>query len=329
MKKKRGRQAGASRPAASQRPAGRRRELSKREYAQAQNAKRHRKQRKRRQRLVVVLLLLFVLASAAVITSAVFFKITTVEVTGDPGRYSADQIIGTSGIVGGDNMFSFNASSIEAAIETAFPYIENVRIRRKLPSAVKISVQQAQPSLAVMESGGKYTLLSSGGKVLETGVSKPDGVMEVAGITLENVSAGQKVDKSQVVDFDTLTQVTEALSQWKITGVQKIDLTDKFNITIRYNERVSIAIGSVSQISYKLQFAKYVLDSGLKENETAVIDASTPGKAVVKPIDSISPVPPVSSSQAGEPQQESSSILSEKPEDSSQAASPPETESAE
>ncbi len=312
MNKKRGRQARASRPAAQQRPAGRRRKLSKREYAQAQNAKRHRKQRKRRQRLVVVLLLLFVLASAAVITSAVFFKITTVEVTGDTGKYSADQLIGTSGIVSGDNMFSFKTQTIEHAIETAFPYINNVKVKRKLPCVVEISVEQAQPSLAFMESTGKYTLLSADGKILETGAAKPDGVMEVSGIKLENISAGQKVDKESVTDFETLDQITEALNHWKITGVQAIDLTDKFNITIRYNERVSIYVGSVSQISYKLQFVKYVLDNGLRENEVVIIDASTPGKAVVKPVSKSSSTQAVSSADTSSVQpQDTSSGASE------------------
>ncbi len=285
MKKKRGRQTRPPQPKKTQHPPGHRRELSKREYIQAENAKRHRKQRKRRQRLVVVLLLLFVLASAAVITSAVFFKIAAVQVTGDTGRYSSEQLIGTSGIVSGDNMFSFKAGTVENAIESAFPYIENVKVKRRLPSVVEISVQQAQPAKAYQDANGSYTLISASGKVLETGASKPEGVMEITGFPLQGVSAGQYLDAAAFPDLDTLSQITDALSQWGMEGAQAIDLSDKFNIKIKYNEKVTIALGSVSQISYKLQFAKYVLDNGLKENETVVIDASTAGQAVVKPVD--------------------------------------------
>ncbi len=219
------------------------------------------------------------------VTSAVFFKIAAVQVTGDTGRYSSEQLIGTSGIVSGDNMFSFKAGTVENAIESAFPYIENVKVKRRLPSVVEISVQQAQPAKAYQDANGSYTLISASGKVLETGASKPEGVMEITGFPLRDVSAGQYLDAAAFPDLDTLSQITDALSQWGMEGAQAIDLSDKFNIKIKYNEKVTIALGSVSQISYKLQFAKYVLDNGLKENETVVIDASTAGQAVVKPVD--------------------------------------------
>ena len=302
MKKKRGRQTRPPQPKKTQYPPGHRRELSKREYIQAENAKRHRKQRKRRQRLVVVLLLLFVLASAAVITSAVFFKIAAVQVTGDTGRYSSEQLIGTSGIVSGDNMFSFKAGTVENAIESAFPYIENVKVKRKLPSVVEISVQQAQPAKAYQDTNGSYTLASASGKVLETSAPKPEGVMEIVGFPLQGVSAGQYLDAAAFPDLDTLSQITDALAQWGMEGTQAIDLSDKFNIKIKYNEKVTIALGSVSQISYKLQFAKYVLDNGLKENETVVIDASTAGQAVVKPVDPAAASQSTSSKQAESPE---------------------------
>ena len=285
MKKKQKQPAKTSRPVRNRRPSGQRRELSKREYIQAENAKRHRRQRKRRQRFVVVLLLLFVLASAAVITSAAFFKITTVQVVGDPGTYSTDQIIGTSGIVSGDNMFSFKAGTVENSIEAAFPKIENVTVKRKLPSVVEISVEQAQPSRAFQDANGTYTVISARNKIIETGATKPEGAMEIRGIDLQNISAGQYLDSSLFPDLDTLTQITDALTQWGIEGIQAIDLSDKFNVKIQYNEKVTISIGSISQISYKIQFAKYVIDNGLKENETVLIDASTPGQAVVKPVD--------------------------------------------
>ena len=303
MKKKRGRRARAPQPTAKQHSPGHRRELSKREYIQAENAKRHRRQRKRRQRLVVLLLLLFVLASAVVITSAVFFKITSVQVAGDTGRYSADQVIGTSGVVSGDNMFSFKAGEVEHAIESAFPYIEHVKVKRKLPSVVEISVEQAQPSRAFLDSNGTYTLVSESGKVLETGAGKPEGALEILGISFQDISAGQYLDTSVLPDLNTLSQITDALAEWGIEGSRAIDLTDKFNIKIQYNERVSISIGSISQISYKIKFAKYILDNGLKENETVVIDASTPGQAVVKPVDTSS----ISSQAASQPEANSSS----------------------
>ncbi len=301
MKKKRGRQARPPQQKKSQHPPGRRRELSKREYIQAENAKRHRKQRKRRQRLVLVLLLLFVLASAAVITSAVFFKIAAVHVTGDTGRYSSDQLISASGIVNGNNMFSFKSGAIENTIESAFPYLENVKVRRKLPSVVEISVQPAQPARAYRGEDNRYTLVSASGKVLETGAAKPENVLEIAGLPLQNVSAGQYLDSAAFPDLDTLSQIVDALAQWGIEGTQNIDISDKFNIRIKYNEKVSIIIGSVSQIPYKLQFVKYVLDNGLKENETVVIDASTAGQAVVKPVDSAASSSNASSQQTEDP----------------------------
>ena len=71
------------------------------------------------------------------------FKIDTIQVVGE-SRYDPQEIISLSGVEKGENLITIDTAEGEAAIMSRMPYLETVRIKRKIPSTVNIEVTEAQ-----------------------------------------------------------------------------------------------------------------------------------------------------------------------------------------
>ncbi|MGD9560404.1 MAG: cell division protein FtsQ/DivIB, partial [Oscillospiraceae bacterium] len=110
------------------------------------------------------------------------FKISGFELQGEaPYPYSVEEVAGVFGLEPGDNMFGFSASGAEKRIETALPYIEEVSVRRKLPSTIVFRVVQAREAYCLPADGG-FAVLSDKMKVLRTSEAAVDGLMVINGL---------------------------------------------------------------------------------------------------------------------------------------------------
>ncbi|MDE6591073.1 MAG: FtsQ-type POTRA domain-containing protein, partial [Oscillospiraceae bacterium] len=92
--------------------------------------RRHSRPRRRRGRFsgLYKALSVLIVAAAVVLACVVFFRVNSVEVTGNV-RYTTEEIIEASGITTGDNLVALSRSRVSAAICTQLPYVENVSIR--------------------------------------------------------------------------------------------------------------------------------------------------------------------------------------------------------
>ena len=98
------------------------------------------------------LLSMLVICGAIVAALTLFFRVDTIEVTGME-RYTAQEIINASGVETGDNLFLLNKYSVDQDIKAALPYIEELRINRRLPDTLVIQVQECGTPLAVVQDG--------------------------------------------------------------------------------------------------------------------------------------------------------------------------------
>ena len=113
--------------------------------------------------LMVTLLLVFLSAVGV----AVFLNVRQVKVTGD-NPYSEAQIRNICNIKKGGNILFINTQELEKKVEQTLPYIADCSIIRRLPSTVVIKVSQAEV-LGVTETVmGKWSVISTDGKILET-----------------------------------------------------------------------------------------------------------------------------------------------------------------
>ena len=178
--------------------------------------RRHTRSRRRRGRFSGLYKALSVLlaASAVVLACVVFFRVNSVEVSGNV-RYTADEIIEASGIETGDNLVALSRSRVSAAICTKLPYVENVSVKKVLPDGVVLRVSERVAAASVESAEGRW-LISAQGKLLE----KDNGAAQtvtINGLTAVGPYPGGMIQVAEE-DEATLSYVTQLLTQMESHG---------------------------------------------------------------------------------------------------------------
>lgn len=215
------------------------RDERRREYAMA-------KRRKNRIKRIFTGLLFFLFLAAVSVTLCftVFFKVATITVVGET-QYTAEEIIKSSGLTEGQNLFGFSAESVSSSISQALPYIGEATIKRSIPDTVTITVESAEPSCAMRTDTG-YILLDKDSKVLEKtdSVDKSIPVIELSGV--EKAEVGLPIVLKDEKVMNSLTIVIEAAQKAGI-AVTYYDLSDSSNIKIICeNGETTLKLGEVS-----------------------------------------------------------------------------------
>jgi cell division protein FtsQ len=83
--------------------------------------------------------------------ATVFFQVETVAVSGN-SRYTEEEIVQVTGIKIGDNLYRLNKNQIALQLLQELPYVENVTIRRSLPSTIVITVTEWDAVARVVSS---------------------------------------------------------------------------------------------------------------------------------------------------------------------------------
>ena len=113
------------------------------DYEEPQNRKLNKQKHKKKKSKKLILTIFSIIILIAVITifslTAPIFNITDIQVEGNE-KIATDTIISLSGLKKGENIFKFNNSIIGNIKENN--YIESVKISRKLPGTIKITVQE-------------------------------------------------------------------------------------------------------------------------------------------------------------------------------------------
>ena len=248
--------------------------------------RRHTRPKRRRGRfsgLYKVLSVLLVAAAVAV-ACVVFFRVNTVEVSGNV-RYTAEEIIEASGIWTGDNLIALSRSRVSASICTKLPYVENVSVKKVLPDRVVLRVSERVAAASVESSEGRW-LISAQGKLLE----QDDGTtrsVAVRGLTAIVPYPGGML---QVTDEEetTLSYVTQLLTQLESHGwleqCTALDCTAAASMTLDYGiYQVKLPRGG--DYNYCLSLTESALASGsIPEGVGGLLDLTVvEGKVYFRP----------------------------------------------
>ena len=225
--------------------------------------RRHTRPKRRRGRfrgLYKVLSVLLVAAAVAV-ACVVFFRVNAVEVSGNV-RYTAEEIIGASGVETGDNLIALSRSRVSAAICTRLPYVENVSIKKVLPDRLVLRVSERIAAASVESSEGRW-LISAQGKLLEQDTGSARAVT-VSGLTAIVPYPGGMLQVSGDEEA-TLSYVTQLLEQLEGHGwleqCTALDCTAATSMTLNYGiYQVKLPRGG--DYSYYLSLTESALASG-------------------------------------------------------------------
>lgn len=127
----------------------------------------HKKRRRGRRSYGFLYKLLSVLIICAAIIAAMtlFFRVDNISVSGQK-RYTAEEIQEAAGVEPGSNMYLLNKYDVVRNITRKLPYIEDIRVNRKLPDTLLIEVRESGRPFALVQEGSAW-LISSGGKIVD------------------------------------------------------------------------------------------------------------------------------------------------------------------
>ena len=239
------------------------------------------KKRKERRRVILrivyIVILLVLLAVGAYFLATRYFVIREIKVS--PSEYYTEQeIIETSDLEIGKSIFTCNTSSIEENICLYHPYISKAEVKRKYPTTIEIIVEEQDGAMYVPLLNDGYAL-NPEMKVLGR-IKDSDNKIEVRTNGVKRCMVGEQVTFRH--DRDRLL-AEELYSALNASGLSDktvyIDVSDRFDITLNYDNRFDVYIGDEDGIAHKIKIlekvvADFPLDSGkitVNNNDRAVI----------------------------------------------------------
>ena len=246
-------------------------------------ARRHgRGRRGRRFGVLYKLLTLVVVCAAAVLALTLFFKVESVEVTGN-SRYSAQEIQDACGVSLGDNLYLLSKPDMVQRLHQRLPYIDEVRITRSLPNTLCVQVTEFSTVYAV-EQEGTVWLLTSGGKIVETAAERGDTPL-IDGCELLAPSLGGDVSFALELQNrqESLFALLTALESAELTGdVRAIHLGDPTVLSMDYTESFTVEMPYGADYPRLLRYLTLVIEE-LETNLTGVIDLTRDGEPHFRP----------------------------------------------
>lgn len=249
------------------------------EEAQSPAGEKARKSRRARGRALVIFYIsafLAVVVGAVLLCTFVFFRVGTVEITGG-ASYRQEDILSVCSIHEGDNLVLLDTRAREEALEYRFPYIENVEIRKHIPSTVEVVITEAETAFSIEREDGRYVYVSPAGKVLEIADSPAENSAVVHGCAPTNEKPSEQVAFENETAERLFSAITEELQAHDLEGITDIDLRNQYDITMTYEGRIVFRFGNSNDLEYKTRFGIGMLvqmqaDGDLTEETRGEID---------------------------------------------------------
>ena len=267
------------------------------------------KRRRTIQRLVALGTLLAVIAAGVYLTMTMLFRIGTIQVQTADGTavqeaagYTSDQILQALGVQLEENIFGFDPAAKQAALEKQFPLLESIQVVREYPNTVVVKVTEAVPAYAMQTKSGWLTL-SDKFKILACDADQPAGLKTLYGGEPVSVQPGDQLafelpqpaadpaasdssgasSEAQEPQEDgrlaALAELQTKLEEYgMLDDVTRIEFADTDQMAFLYQDRISVLLGTLNDLDYKLDRARYVLTNadgkGVSATDTGGLDFS-------------------------------------------------------
>lgn len=249
-------------------------------------AARRRRRKKRNGSFVLSLLTFLIVIGAIVASVTVFLKVAEVQVSGSV-RYPAADIVESSGIKTGDNMFLVNKFEVAEKLLSEYPYIEQIKIRRKLPDTFLFEITERVAAAYVVSDGNRW-LIDNNAHILER--IAPDAevkVPKISGCEVMTPFAGSSlILKNQ----DQLPVLREVLTSLRYTGmtesISRVEIDKLYDINLVYGNRFLIVLGDATELAKKIEMLRAVIGQ-LNDFDKGTINVSAVKEARFRPDSSI------------------------------------------
>ena len=221
------------------------------------------------------LLSMFLICGAIIAAITLFFRVKAIEISGQE-RYTEQEIREVCGIQIEDNLFLLNKYEVAGSMIEALPYVEEIRINRKLPSTIVIEVRECEEPLSLVQDG--YTwLISPIGKIVDrVAVDEAEHYASISGCQLLAPTVGTQIAfATEYTDRRTaLLDLIASLREMEMIGqLDGIRLDDREVIRMDYAGRFTVTIPYEADFDYKLRFLREALaQDAIQDNMTGTFD---------------------------------------------------------
>lgn len=244
------------------------------------------RRRRRRRRWLAFFFVVFLMAVGFILSVTVLFKVKHIVVENldkttpaNTGIYTEDAILGALAVPLEENLFGFSAAEKQAEMELQLPYLETIKVRRRLPDTVVVQVAPATESWCAKTDSG-WAILSDGLKVLKVQTDQPADLPVITGLGVNAPTAGRFLSLTTEAQSEQIADLMEQLYAQDLAGsCTRIDMglgTDAYFV---YDGRVKVLLGTFNNLDYKLSVAALLLknESGeyLSSTDRGTLDVSS------------------------------------------------------
>ena len=212
-------------------------------------------------KIVKVLTLIIVIIGVSIyVALSPLFNIKEINVTGN-SKLSKEEIISLSELKTDENTFKVSKKNIKNKVK-ANAYIENVKIRRKLPDKVEIIVVE-RVATYMIPFANSYIYINDQGYMLEITSQKAE-MPAIVGISTpeEELHEGQRLISEDLVKLGEVLQIMESANANELVDlITKIDISNRQDYILTLEkEKKAIHLGDVSNLSTKMAYVKKILN---------------------------------------------------------------------
>lgn len=222
-----------------------------------------------------ILAAIIIIIVLIVLSNTVLFNCASIEVEGN-SRYTAEQIIAPSGLETGQNLLHIDSEDAEKRISAALTYIDMVEVGKIFPTKIKITVKEAEKWFLVSQDG-VTAAVSRMGRIVELG--SQSGLPTVVGFDAAELIPGATLTSNESGKTPLPLQILEKAEHYGISGITRIDMTDRFDIAIDCGNNITMQIGGIADIDSKLAVGAEVLRY---EQANVTINLKNPNKPSAK-----------------------------------------------
>lgn len=218
-----------------------------------------RRKRRRNMSLYYFIAVVFIIMALIFLSLTVFFNIKKIDIKGTD-LYTDEQIIQIAGLSDNDNLFRIDTDQMKSDILSSFPYLEDITIKRKLPSTLQFTAVQAVPMANIQNKDGTFCVISTTGRIVETGVlDKKADLVTVEGMDLKVKDLGKTYEDKDSMKTTILGQILSEINTLGMSSMNTIDLSDRTNIKMTYDGRLDIEVGSSVDLAFKIRYVEAVI----------------------------------------------------------------------
>ena len=224
---------------------------------------------KRTLAVCIIFAVVLILITVAVF---IFFKINNVSITGSE-KYTEAELYSALKLSKSSNLFFTSAGTLESRLRNAYPSLEEISIKKQLPDKLVITVTDGVGEYYLKAGGDCYTLTDKL-KVIEHSATAPPGCVELLTCDLSSAVIGQILQFKTTTHYNYLCGLLKEIKEHSAAEhITRIDMSEKFNVKLKYDDRFIIILGDADKATVKMNLAKNII-STLSDDDKGIIDAS-------------------------------------------------------